>query len=270
VQVSELQVSEFKHLEVTRPVAGVVLARLNRPDVLNAVNTRLGQEILDLFTAINSGADADARCVVMTGAGERSFCVGGDLKERNGMSDAQWQAQRVVFKAYNLAMERCPIPVLCAVNGFALGGGAEMILRTDFAYAADHAKFGFPEVKRGFMPGSGGTQRFARIVGEHRAKELILTGEQFSAQDALAWGMINKIVPAADVLTPTLAAAEKIAQNPPLAVRIIKQCVHSGLQTDIETGLVIEALGHQRLTSAPDRMEGIAAFVEKRKAEWKS
>ena len=264
-----MQVSEFKHLEVTRPAAGVILAQLNRPEVLNAVNTRLGQEILDLFTHINSGQDDEARCVVMTGAGERAFCVGGDLKERNGMTDAQWQAQRIIFKQYNLAMERCPIPVLCAVNGYALGGGAEMILRTDFAYAADSARFGFPEVKRGFMPGSGGTQRFARIVGEHRAKELILTGEQFSAQDALAWGMINRLAPQADVLSATLAAAEKVAQNPPLAVRIIKQCIHAGLQTDIETGLAIEVLGHQRLTSAPDRMEGIAAFVEKRRPEWK-
>lgn len=265
-----MQFAEFKHLNVTRPASGVVLARLNRPEVLNAVNTQLGREILDLFTAINGGAEADARCVVITGAGERAFCVGGDLKERNGMTDLQWQAQRVIFKQYNLAMERCPIPVLCAVNGYALGGGAETVLRTDFAYAAENARFGFPEVKRGFMPGSGGTQRFARIVGEHRAKELILTGDQFSAQDALAWGMINKIVSQADVLSETLKTAEKIAQNPPLAVRIIKQSIHSGLQVDIETGLVIEALGHQRLTSAPDRMEGIAAFVEKRKPEWKT
>src|SRR3546814_8955566 len=99
-----------------------------------------------------------ALCVVLTGAGDRAFCVGGDLKERNGMTDAQWAAQRIIFKQYNLAMERCPIPVICAVNGLALGGGTEMMLRCDFSYAADTARFGLPEVKRGFMPGSGGTR----------------------------------------------------------------------------------------------------------------
>jgi enoyl-CoA hydratase len=264
-----VQLSDFQHLDVTRPAPGVLLARLNRPDVLNAVNTLLGQEILDLFTHVAAGED-EARCIVVTGAGERAFCVGGDLKERNGMTDAQWQAQRVVFKQYNLAMERCPIPVLCAINGYALGGGAEMVLRSDFSYAAENVRFGFPEVMRGFMPGSGGTQRFARIVGEHRAKELILTGEQFSAQEALSWGMVNKVVAQAELLPAALATAAKIARNPPLAVRIIKQCIHSGLQTDIETGLVIEALGHQRLTSAADRLEGIAAFVEKRNPQWKT
>lgn len=258
----------YEFLEAERPSAHVLVLRLNRPDVLNAVNTKLGGEILDVFTKINNGEDDQTRCVVMTGTGEKSFCVGGDLKERNGMTDEQWQAQRVVFKAYNGAMERCPIPILCAVNGFALGGGAEMVLRADFSYAADDASFGFPEVKRGFMPGSGGTQRFSRIAGEPAALEYILTGDRFSAEQALAFGMINKIVPKAEVLAATIEVATRIAANPVQAVRIIKQVVKTGLQTDINTGLVIEMLGHQRLTTAADRLEGIKAFVEKRDPKW--
>ncbi|MYZ50293.1 enoyl-CoA hydratase/isomerase family protein [Propylenella binzhouense] len=259
---------DFQHLEVERPSEGVLLLRFNRPEVLNAVNTQLGREIVRIFGDLAAGAVEDVRCVVLTGAGERAFCVGGDLKERNGMTDAQWMAQRVIFRQYNLVMERCPVPVVCAVNGLALGGGAEMVLRSDFAYAAEDARFGFPEVKRGFMPGSGGTQRFGRVVGEPRAKEYLMTGEQFTAADALAWGMVNRLFPRSELLPATLAVAAKIAANPREAVRVIKQCVHAGLQTDIETGLVIEALGHQKLTSSPDRMEGIAAFVEKRSPEW--
>lgn len=262
--------SNGSSLVVNRPSSGVMLARLNRPEVLNAVNTALGQEILNLFDRINRADEPDVRVVVITGTGERSFCVGGDLKERNGMTDEQWHAQRLIFKAYNVAMERCPIPILCAVNGFALGGGAEMLLRSDFAYAADYAEFGFPEVKRGFMPGSGGTQRFARLAGESRALEYIMTGEHFSAADALAWGMINKVIPGTDVLPKTLDVAEKIAANPSQAVRTIKQVIKTGLQTDISSGLVLEHLGHQKLTSAQNRMEGIAAFVEKRKPTWKN
>ncbi len=260
--------SNYQHLDVTTPLPKVVLVRFNRPEVLNAVNTAMGQELLTLFTAINSAPVGETSCVVLTGSGDKAFCVGGDLKERNGMSTEQWQAQRVIFKQYNLAMERCPVPVICAVNGLALGGGAEMVLRTDFSYAAEHATFGFPEIKRGFMPGSGGTQRFARIVGESRAKEFLLTGENFSAAEALAWGVVNKVLPRGEVLPACLATAEKLSRCASDAVRTAKLCIHYGLQADIETGLVLEALGQQRLAASPDRLEGIAAFVEKRQPKW--
>lgn len=260
--------SKYEFLEVLTPMPKVLLVRFDRPAVLNAVNTAMGAELLALFNEVNAAPVGDIACVVLTGSGDKAFCVGGDLKERNGMTTQQWQAQRVVFKQYNLAMERCPVPVVCAVNGLALGGGAEMVLRTDFSYAADHATFGFPEIKRGFMPGSGGTQRFARIVGEARAKEILLTGENFSAAEALAWGVVNKVLPRDEVLPACLAAAEKLSRCPSDAVRTAKLCIHYGLQADIETGLVIEALGQQRLAASPDRLEGIAAFVEKRAPKW--
>jgi enoyl-CoA hydratase/carnithine racemase len=259
--------AEYQHLEVERFASGVVLARLSRLEVLNAVNTKLGSELLHFFRSINL-KESPAACVVLTGAGDRSFCVGGDLKERNGMTTEAWQAQRIIFKQYNHEMEHCRVPVICAVNGFALGGGAELVLRSDFAYAADHATFGFPEVKRGFMPGSGGTQRFARVAGEPRAMEWLLTGRQFGAEDALAWGMINKVVAKDELLGSVLEVAEQIAQNAPEVIQTIKQCVHTGLQTDIETALVIEALSQQKLVSGSNRLEGIAAFVEKRAPNW--
>ena len=259
---------DYNYLEVTTPSPMVLLVRFNRPQVLNAINTETGRELLKLFSAINSGEMGDVRCLVMTGSGDKAFCVGGDLKERNGMTNAQWQDQRVIFRQYNLAMERCPIPIICAVNGLALGGGAEMMLRADFSYAAEHASFGFPEVKLGFMPGSGGTQRLARLVGEARAKELILTGERFSAHDALMWRIVNKVLPRDELLPACLATAEKLAGYSSEAIRTIKLCIHQGLQSDLETSLVIETLGQQRLTTSHDRLEGIAAFVEKRTPKW--
>ncbi len=256
------------HLDLSSPADGVLLARLDRPEVLNAVNTALGRELLDLFEGINRGERPEVRVIILTGTGERAFCVGGDLKERNGMSDDEWRAQRVVFKGYNEAMERCPVPILCAVNGFALGGGAEMVLRADFAYAAEHAEFGFPEAKRGFMPGSGGTQRLARVAGEARALELIMTGERFSAADAAAWGMVNRVVAADRLMPEIIATAERIVATPERATRVIKQVIRAGMQADIQTALTVETLGQQLLTTSGDRREGIAAFVEKRKPSW--
>jgi enoyl-CoA hydratase/carnithine racemase len=266
--LSRAPAAGFAHLRVDHPEEGVMLVTFDRPQVLNAVNTAMGQELLDLFSAVNGGAHPDVRAIVLTGAGERAFCVGGDLKERNGMSPEEWAAQRVIFKGYNREMERCAIPVICAVNGFALGGGAEMVLRTDFAYAAEHATFGFPEIKRGFMPGSGGTQRFARLAGEARAKEVLLTGQSFTAREAEAWGMVNRVLPAAEVVPQALATARIIASYSKEAVAVLKTTIHHGLQADLETGLAFEALAQQRLVALPDRLEGVAAFVEKRAAKF--
>lgn len=258
----------YDHLLVSEEGDGVLLVRFNRPEVMNAVNTAMGSELLDVFTRINQGGLPSARVVVLTGAGERAFCAGGDLKERNGMTVEQWAAQRVIFKQYNLAMERCPIPVICAVNGAALGGGAEMVLRSDFSYAADHATFGFPEIKRGFIPGSGGTQRFPRLVGAARGLEVLLTGATFTARSAMEWGMVNEVTTREELLPRTFVVANTIASYSADAVRTLKSCIRQGLQTDIETGLVLEAFAQQRLVASPDRLEGIAAFVEKREPKW--
>ena len=246
---------------------GVVLLRLNRPEVLNAIDTRLGEELLAVLTAL--AADDGVRAAVLTGAGDRAFSVGADLKERLGMSDATWASQHRLFRQVFAALAGLPCATIAAVNGLAFGGGLEMALTCDFAYAADTARFALPEIKRGIMPGAGGTQRLSRLVGEARAKELILSGDSFDAAEALRWGVVNRVLPADRLLPEALAVAGRIAANAPLALRAAKQVIRAGLDTDLASGLLIEVLAHQRLALSEDRREGIAAFNEKRTPAWK-
>lgn len=246
---------------------GVVLLRLNRPEVLNAIDTRLGQELLTALTAL--AADDAVRVVVLTGAGDRAFSVGADLKERLGMSDETWAGQHRLFRQAFAALAGLSCVTIAAVNGLAFGGGLELALACDFAYAVDTARFALPEVKRGIMPGAGGTQRLARLVGEARAKELILSGDSFDAAEALRWGVVNRVLPPGRLQPEVLAVAGRIAANAPLALRAAKQAIRAGLDTDLASGLLIEVLAHQRLALSEDRREGIAAFNEKRTPAWK-
>ena len=164
---------------------------LNRPEVANAFNTRMAEELLAVFSEFVSGART-TRCVILTGAGERAFCAGGDLKQRHGMTDEEWYAQHVVFEDLARALMDCPVPILGAINGAAYGGGTELTLACDFAYAAKHARFALTETTLGIMPGMAGTQYLPRAVGIRRAKEIILTGRPFSAEQALEWGLVNE------------------------------------------------------------------------------
>lgn len=241
----------------------VLLATLNRPPVLNALNTQMGRDLQDLFSRITAEPGA-IRCVVLTGAG-KAFCAGGDLKERDGMTQAQWQAQHEQFERAFVAMLECPTPVVGAVNGAAFGGGLEIALCCDFLYAAATAKFALPEVKLGIMPGGCGTQNLARAVGERRAKELVLTGRPFGADDALAWGAVNKVCAPEQLLEEALAAAQAVADNAPLSVRQAKKSIHYGLQVDLLTGYRFEIEAYNRLVDTEDRREGVRAFNEKRK-----
>ncbi|HET7409073.1 MAG TPA: enoyl-CoA hydratase/isomerase family protein, partial [Paracoccaceae bacterium] len=159
----------------------VMVVTLNRPEVLNAMNTAMMRDLRTLFTDLYVDPD-QARAVILTGAGERGFCPGADLKERDGMTDAVWRRQHAVVEQFIRAMFVCPVPLIAAVNGVAMGGGAEIALACDFIYAADHARFAFPEVTRGIMPGAAGPQNLPRAVGVRRAKEIVLTGRPFSAR----------------------------------------------------------------------------------------
>jgi enoyl-CoA hydratase/carnithine racemase len=203
--------------------------------------------------------------VIITGQGDRAFCAGGDLKERNGMSDESWQAQHVIFERMVRAIMGCPIPVLAAVNGAAYAGGCEIAAASDFIYAARGARFALTEVTLGIMPGSGGTQNLARAVGERRAKELILSGLPFTAEQAEAWGLVNRVVEPAELLEATIAIARRIAGNGPTAVRQAKQAIHRGLQMSLWDGLAFEIEAYNRLVPTEDRREGVAAFNERRK-----
>jgi enoyl-CoA hydratase len=241
----------------------LLVVTLNRPDVLNAINTQMGRDLVDLWT--NLIADAGAiRCIVLTGAGERGFCAGGDLKERNGMSDDAWRRQHEIFERAFFALMEVPVPVIAAVNGHAYGGGFETALACDFIYASRNARFALSEVRLGIMPGGGGTQNLARAVGERRAKELILRAQPFTAEQGLAWGLVNHLSEPCQVLDDALSAARDIAANGPLAVRQAKKAIHFGLQGDLLTGCRFEIEAYNRLVSSDDRHEGVRAFNEKR------
>ena len=258
----------FETIALETPTPHVLVARLNRPEVANALNTQMGRDLLALWTGL-AAEPGDIRCVVFTATGGRAFCAGGDLKERNGMTDAQWVAQHEIFERAFLALLDCPIPVIAAVNGHAYAGGLEMVLSSDFAYAAEGVRFALTEVTIGIMPGAGGTQTLPRIVGERRAKEIILTGTPFTAQQALDWGIVNALYPAEQLLPAALATAERIAGNAPISVRQAKRSIHYGLQMDLRSGMRFEIEAYNRMVPTEDRVEGIRSFNEKRKPVFK-
>jgi enoyl-CoA hydratase/carnithine racemase len=249
---------------LTRTGEGHVLTvELHRPAALNAMNTRMGEELLACFRG--PAAAAEVRAVVLAGAGERAFCVGGDLKEREGMTDEAWRAQHVIFEQAAMALLRCPAPVIAAVEGFALGGGGELALLADFVVAGESAVLAFPEVTRGIFPGIGGTQLLPRIVGAPRAKELIFTGRRVDAAEARAIGLVNHVVPAGQARARALALAATIAENGPLAVRQAKKAIAYGAETDLETAMVLAIEAYNATVVTEDRLEGVRAFNEKRK-----
>src|ERR1700689_1255755 len=173
----------FASLSIDRPRPHVMLVTLNRPDVANAMNSQCGTDLMTLFEGLNLHG-GDTRCIVLTGAGERAFCAGADLKERKGMTDEAWPRQHLIYERMARAILACPIPIIAAVNGAAYGGGCEIALACDFIYASEHARFALTEVTLGIMPGAGGTQNLPRAVGARRAKEILLTGRPFSGQQA--------------------------------------------------------------------------------------
>lgn len=258
----------YETLALDRPAEHVLAVMLNRPDSANALNTQMGRDLLALFDGLAADPNA-ARAVVLTGAGERVFCAGADLKERHGMSDETWLAQHLIFERMVRAMIDCPMPVIAAVNGHAYAGGLELALACDFIYAARTARFAFTEVTLGIMPGAGGTQNLPRAVGERRAKEAILTGRPFAADEALAWGMVNCLCDAGKVLAEALETARTIAANAPVSVRQAKQSIHRGLQMSLRDGLMFEIEAYNRTVPTEDRREGIRSFNEKRKPAFK-
>ena len=254
----------FETLRLTRPDDLVLEVTLNRPEVRNALNTQMGHELCEVFRPLVF-EPGDLRAIILTGAGDRAFCAGADLKERDGMDEATWRAQHAVFENAVYAIIDCPVPVIAAVNGAAFGGGFEIALACDFVYAVAEARFAFPEVSLGIMPGVGGTQNLARAVGERRAKEIILAGRPVSAADGAAWGLVNRVVDTTTFRAEVLAIARTIAANAPIAVRQAKQAIHRGLQMDLNNAIAFELQAYNRMVDTDDRREGVRAFNEKRK-----
>ena len=259
--------ADFETIVVSRADDHILLVTLNRPAAANALNTQMGLDLVEVFEALSVDLES-LRAVIITGSGDKAFCAGGDLKQRNGMSDEAWQAQHLIFERMVRAMLGCPLPLIAAVNGAAYGGGCEIAAASDFVYAATSARFALTEVTLGIMPGAGGTQNLARAVGERRAKELILSGLPFSAAEAEAWGLVNRVVEGEALLEATLAIARRIAGNGPLAVRQAKQAIQRGMQMSLSDGLAFEIEAYNRLVPSADRREGVKAFNERRKPEF--
>jgi enoyl-CoA hydratase len=253
---------DYQTLAVEQQGEHILLVRLNRPQVLNALNTQMGKDQMDLWTRLTA-EPGTTRCVVLTGAGDRAFCAGADLKERDGMTERVWRAQHEIFERAFMALMELPLPIIAAVNGHAFGGGLEMALCCDFIYAARTARMALSETRLGLMPGGAGTQNLPRAAGERRAKELIMTAQAFDAQQGYEWGIVNRVCD--NVVEDALSTAGKISENAPLAVRQAKKSVHYGLQMDLATGYRFEIEAYNQLVGTEDRKEGVRAFNEKRK-----
>lgn len=255
--------SGYRTLRIEQPCAHVAVLFLDRPATANAINTEMARELLHFFAGLIEDA-AQLRCILVTGSGDKAFCAGGDLKERDGMTREQWSAQHRIMERAIVAMLDCPVPTIAVVNGAAFGGGCEIALAMDFVHASATARFALTETRLGIIPGAGGTQTLPRAVGTRRAAELIYSAAVFGAQEAFQWGMVNRIVPADELLARCLETAQLIAANAPLAVRQAKKSIRAGVQMDLHRGLEFAIEAYDRLVETEDRREGVRAFVEKR------
>jgi enoyl-CoA hydratase len=240
----------------------LVVLTINRPDKLNALNSLV---IRELTLAVRALAELEPapRCAILTGAGDKAFVAGADIAQMSTMSVAEAKAFGDAGHALCAAIEAAAVPVIAAVNGFALGGGCELALACDFIYAAEHAKFGQPEVNLGLMPGFGGTQRLTRRVGAGLARELIYTADAISAERALAIGLVNQVVPKQELLQRARDTAAKIASKGPLAVSAAKRVIGRGSDADLATGNELEATAFAALFGSADQREGTRAFLAK-------
>ncbi|MEB2346595.1 MAG: enoyl-CoA hydratase-related protein [Deltaproteobacteria bacterium] len=251
----------------------LAILTIDRPEVHNALDPETSRALAEAWIRFRD--DDELRVAILTGAGERSFCAGADLRGVGAFYRSQTPAQRLRRAEQepglggltrNLAIDK---PVLAAVNGHCLAGGLELALACDLRIAAEHASFGLPEVTRGIVPGAGGTQRLPRLVGPERALDLILTGRRIDAAEALRIGLVSRVVPPAELLAQARALAGAIADNAPLAVRAARAAVWRGLDLALEEGLRLEQLLAEPVRQSEDAQEGPRAFLEKRKPEWK-
>ena len=250
--------------EVRNQIAYVTIAR---PKVLNALNMATMQELHRAFSAFRD--DHAARVAILTGEGEKAFIAGADINELAQLSGVAAKEYASRGQAVLDLIENCGKPVIAAVNGFALGGGCETAMACTMRFAADNAKLGQPEVKLGIIPGYGGTQRLPRLVGRGIANQLVLAGEMISAQEAMRIGLVNEVLPAAELMPRCEAVAQKIIANSPLAIRYCLEAVNKGLDMPLREGLFLEASLFGVCASTEDKAEGTKAFLEKRPAQFK-
>ncbi len=246
---------------------GITTLTLNRPAQLNALNHRMIQELDRALDEM--AADNTARVLVLTGAGERAFAAGGDIHEFERMDHLTALAYGRNIQRVFRKLETLPKPSVAAVNGFALGGGCELMLACDIAYAADTARIGQPEVTLGIIPGAGGTQRLPRVVGKPKALELLMTGDTLTAAEALAIGLVCKVVPAANLMAEVEGLCRKLLARGAVALQMAKEAALAGMEVDMDSGLEFEAKSFAACFATEDRVEGVRAFLEKRKPAFK-
>jgi enoyl-CoA hydratase len=257
----------YSNIKVDKAGA-IATITFNRPKAMNALNGALLEELSDALDQVS--ADAGVGVIVLTGAGDKAFVAGADITELSVLSPLQAKAfiqkgQGVISK-----LGEMPVPAIAAVNGYALGGGMEMALGCDFIYASDKAAFGLPEITLGLIPGFGGTQRLARLIGPNQARELIFTGRMMKAEEALRLGIVNKVIAAEELMSEVMAVAGGIASKGKVALRAAKQALGYGLNVDLPSGLRIEQDAFAICMSSSDAKEGTQAFIDKRKPEFKS
>jgi enoyl-CoA hydratase len=245
----------------------VGLLKVNRPKSLNALNPATVREIAACLEEVRQ--DQSIRCLIITGEGDRAFIAGADIAAMVSMTALEGKAFSAMGQSTLRTLEELPIPVIAAVNGFALGGGTELALACDLIIAADKARFGQPEINLGVIPGFGGTQRLARRIGLPRARELIYSGDMIDAEAALRYGLANKVVPLADLMTEAKALANKLAAKPPVAIRQAKAAINAGIDMDLDNACRFENEAFTLTFATADKVEGMKAFLEKRPANFK-
>ncbi|MBW2063868.1 MAG: enoyl-CoA hydratase/isomerase family protein [Deltaproteobacteria bacterium] len=245
----------------------VAIIKFNRPEALNAINPEGLAEANDALNKIQE--DQSLRVLVLTGAGDKAFVAGADITHMVNLSPLEARKFSRMGQEFMARLEAFHIPVIACVNGFALGGGAEIAMASDFIYASENAKFGQPEINLGIIPGFGGTQRLPRLVGKARAKELCMTGEMISAEEARDIGLVNKVFPREKLWEETMKTANTIASKGKVSLKAVKECIERGGNVDLNEACLMESDNFALCMASPDGKEGMTAFIEKRKPEFK-
>lgn len=257
---------EFKYI-IYEKSDGVATITLNRPEALNAWSQELASEFV---TAVNDAKqDNDVKVVILTGAGERAFSAGADIKAMVGMTALRARALSQMGGEICEMLESLEKPVIAAINGYALGGGMEVSMACDFRIASDKARMGQTEINIGLIPGWGGTQRLTRLVGKARTKELVYTGRIIDANTAHDWGLLNKVVPASELMPAVRQFAKELAGKAPVALKVAKSLIEKGADLGLSASIAMEREGFGVVGSSEDLQEGVSAFTEKRKPMWK-
>lgn len=253
----------MKEVILEGPEAGIATLRINRPEVRNALNQSVRQQLAEHFAAL--GRDSETRCIIITG-NEQAFAAGADLRDiaESTAIDMHLRQVHLLWKA----IADCPKPVIAAVNGYALGGGCELAMHADIIVAGQSASFGQPEIRVGIMPGAGGTQRLVRTVGKFQAMKMLLTGQPVTSQEALTMGLVSEVVEDDKVYARAYELAKTIAKMPPLAVTQIKEVLLAGQDASLDTALMLERKAFHLLFASEDQKEGMRAFFEKRKPSY--